>query len=246
VACPGAGSINLLPANSFVSNQQFTHAYEYTDCEINGLTVNGSLIHTYLELDTVSGSNGSETLSIENLVLSKPTAEPSATGEETTEDKTLTAMVKNIFVFSGDDFKSERTIEVDGYTHTYADTSVLSIASSNYTRLIDTEQDGAPAGGYGLSETGAMRSVDANATLNLVVSQPLTYLQSEAPAESLSDAPLSGVLEINSSDRSTLTVDASRGGVNLQNYFLTQRGTEYTIDDTWPINPVDTTLRLLN
>jgi len=164
------------------------------------------------------------------------------------EDKVLSAMLSNVFVFSGDNFTSERSLETENYTQSFDGVPVLEIAGATYTRLIDTAHPDVQGGGFRLEELGALRSQsDTSGTVGVNIEQPVVFLQSDALNTSVpvDDAPLSGFIALSASDTSTLEVDATRGGVNLQNYTLTQRGTEFTIDDMWTVDPVSTSLRLL-
>ena len=247
VACSAGGSINLLPENSFISDQQFTRAYEFTDCDIDGTVANGTLIQTLFEIDTTTGRNGSESLQMDNLRLTKEVT--SDEGDVFDEERTLNATIRNVYVFNGEDLSAERVLEVNNYSHTFDEANVLSVAAANHTRVIDTQGEDSPAGGFRLTETGLMRSVnDQDGTVVVEITQPLVYLNSDAPTSvsTLDDAPLSGIVELQAIDTSTLTVDAGRAGVNQQNYTLTQRGTEITIDDIWTVAPVNTGLSILN
>lgn len=247
VACSASGSINLMPENSYISEQQFTRAYEFTDCDMNGTIANGTLIHTLFEIDTIAGRNGSESLQMEELSLSKEN--PSDDGGVFVEEKTLSATIRNVYVFNGEELSAERVHEINSYNHSFDSQNVLSVAGANYTRVIDTQGEDSPAGGFRLTETGSMRSIaDRDGTIVVEITQPLVYLNSDSPeaAGTLDDAPLSGVIDLQAADSSTLSVDAGRAGVNQQNYTMTQRGTEITVDDIWLVAPVDTSLRILN
>lgn len=248
VACPGAGSINLLPQNSFVNDLQFTRAYEFADCDINGTIANGSLVQTLFELETVTGRNGSESLQMSNLSVSREVAGAEA-GQVFVEERIINATMNNVYVFNGDNLSSERTLEVENYNHTFGDSNVISIAGASYIRQIDTQGEGVPGGGFRLTEGGTMQSVtNQDGSVDVNISQPLVYLNSDSPtaSTSLDDAPLSGLIELNAEDSSTLTVDAGRAGASQQNYLFTQRGTEITIDDVWTVQPVTTTLSILD
>lgn len=247
VACSAGGSINLLPENSFISDQQFTRAYEFSDCDIEGTISNGTLIHSLFEIDTIAGRNGSESLQMDNLSLTKENT--SGEGAVFVEEKALSATIKNVYVFNGGELSAERVLEVNNYSHTFDDANVLSIAGASYTRVIDTQGEDSPADGFRLTESGSMRSVtDRDSTVVVEIIRPLVYLNSDSPVSvsTLDDAPLSGMVDLQAADSSTLSVDASRAGVNQQNYTLTQRGTEITIDDIWMVAPVNTGLSILN
>lgn len=248
VACPGAGSINLLPQNSFVSQMQFTRAYEFVDCDINGTVANGSIVHTLFELETVGGRNVNESLQTDNLSVSRET-EGAEAGQIFVEARTISATLNNVYIFSGDNLSSERTLDVESYNHTFGDASVIAIEDANYIRQITTQGEGVPGGGFRLTEAGSMQSVsDRDGTVDVQIAQPLVYLNSDAPTSSasLADAPLSGIVELVATDSSTLRVDAGRAGANQQNYLLTQRGTEITVDDIWMVQPIDTTLNIFD
>ncbi len=248
IACPGAGSINLLPQNSFISDVQFTRAYEFADCDISGTVANGSIVHTFSQLDTLNVRNASESLQMNNLSVARDT-NGAEEGTVFVEERIINATLNNVYVFNGDNLTSERTLAVENYNHTFGEANVISIANADYARQITTQGDGVPESGFRLTESGSMQSVtNTDGTVDIAIVQPLVYLNSDDPTASatLDDAPLAGILELTASDTSTLTVDASRAGANQQNYLLTQRGTEITIDDVWMVQPVDQTLSILD
>ena len=241
--CAGDGSVVLLPENSFVSENQFTRAFQYNDCGINGLIVNGSMQHSLFDIETLNGVNGSETWELEGMSLSRELSTLDANGEPATETKTVIGSVRNVSVFNADDITSERILLIGRFAQTFAGDEIFSVTNASYSRLMTTDSPNLPSGGFEVMEQGSLLVRGTNdVAVDINTNQPFVYLNSGTLTDvsELTDPPIAGTISLLASDGSTLTVDASRAGVNLQNYLLTQRGTESTIDAVWTVAPLST------
>jgi len=247
--CADSGSVLLLPENSFVSESQFTRAFEYNDCEINGLVVNGSMQHSLFDIETLNGTNGSETWDLENMSLSRELDVLDADGVPTIETKTVVGSVRNISVLNTDSLTSERILEVQNFSQTFAGDVIFSVNNASYSRRMTNDSPNLPSGGFEVMEVGSVLIRNTNnIAIDIRTNQPFVYLNSGnlTEVEALNDPPIAGTINLLASDGSTLLIDASRGGVNLQNYLLTQRGTETTLDAIWTVAPVSTSISIFD
>ena len=241
--CPGDGSVVLLPENSFVSDTQFTRAFQYIDCGINGVVVNGEMKHSLFDIETLNGINGSESWELENVSLSRDLDTVDENGEPMTETKTVIGSVRNISALNTDSTTSERILQISRFAQTFAGDEIFTVTNGDYSRQITTESENLPSGGFQVTELGSVLVRGTNdVAVDIRTNQPFTYLNSGVLADftELTDPPIAGTISLLASDGSTLMVDASRAGVNLQNYFLTQRGTETTLDAIWTVAPLST------
>jgi len=247
--CTDSGSVLLLPENSFVSESQFTRAFEYNDCEINGLVVNGSMQHSLFNIETLNGTNGSETWDLENMSLSRELDVLDADGVPTIETKTVVGSVRNISVLNTDSLTSERILEVQNFSQTFAGDVIFLVNNASYSRRMTNDSPNLPSGGFEVMEVGSVLIRNTNnIAIDIRTNQPFVYLNSGnlTEVEALNDPPIAGTINLLASDGSTLLIDASRGGVNLQNYLLTQRGTETTLDAIWTVAPVSTSISIFD
>lgn len=252
VTCTDAGNVEILSANSYVSESQFTRAYRFADCEMNGTTVNGTLIHSLLELDTASGTSGTESFSFDSVSITLPSTPTVAADdsevETITESKTLSGQISSVYVLASNDVSAEMTFEIERYRDQNSAGNSVTISAANYTRMISTDDPAVGPDGFKLTESGSMNYVNADeVTTTVELQEPLTYLRSNPfrANASLDDAPIRGLISVDASDGSAMIVDANRAGVNMQNYFLTQRGTTVTVDDIWTVPAVSTQLRIV-
>jgi len=246
--CPGGGSITLPVENSVVSSTQFTRSFQYDDCDINGVVVNGSMQNSLFNIQTLNGLNGSETWDLQNMNLSRELGTLDANGEPVLETKTVNASVSNIFVFTIDNLFSERSMVVDGFSQTFAGEEIFSVTNASYSRTMTTDSPNVPTSGFQVSEVGSLVIMNGEIETIMSIDVPLIYLDSGVLNEvsAITDPPISGTVMLEASDGSNLLVDASRGGVNLQNYFITQRGAESTLDAIWTVPTLSTTIGIFN
>lgn len=263
-SCAVSGTLEVLPENNTVSELTFTRAYQYSDCVMSSVTVNGKVVYSALGVDGVNGTSGTEILTFDamQLTLDEAVADAPATTETPSTSatigdaesdeaesatRTLTSSSSNVWSEREGTVSSQMDIAVTAFSDTSAGL-VTSISNASYSRMLmasTTDQ----ASEFVLSETGQSNVTapyTGNTATSLQIDPAFSYgnAASVLTQETLSSAPVAGMLIAEAGDGSVLTIDAAGSAEGTVVYTVTTEEGENRFEDSWLAAPLDGQSRL--
>ena len=257
-SCELSGTVELLPQTNTVNAMTLTRAYRYTDCMmsdgmVEGMFLNGDLIYSMIGVQTASGTNGTEILTLTSVGMSTSAAgaaESDSSEMPAADARTLTASISNSWVDTEQEFSSDLVINIDSYTETSEAGDIL-VGDSSYSRSVSGASGDAAAGVFRLIESG-QSSVTApftgNRATTLSMDPAFSYGDpgSTLSPETLASSPLSGSLLIEADDGSSLQIDAfNDSGASRIVYSLNSEAGSDEFTDAWLAEPLKVELRLM-
>lgn len=255
--CAVGGTVEVLPQSSFFFTNDITRAYRYDNCILNDRTINGTII--YSSQTTPPAVNDDNTLIAESIEFNEVSITQLIDSQEqpgivSNRASTVSARINNSLDIAGSgstvETNKDVSTTVSSYVQSSAGVELVSISDANYqAKSYQLLHANPSSGAANLRESGSMTLVlspELNISLN--ITEPLYYEISGAESQQpvISQAPESGLARVRSSDGSTLDVNATLSGVNMQNYLLVQAGNQTSVDGIWNIAPVSITRSLIN